>query len=91
MEAEMEAEQIESEEMSAETEQNLEGNEAGRVFAQRHILDKVTLFVDEYRRQGYTEDFISGFLDGINDTTGAWIHLEDNDEESDGEELTTVE
>ena len=73
-------------------EENLQGNEAGRVFAQRHILDKINLFLSEYRRNNYSENYISGFLDGINDTTGGYIQLvTDEDEESDGEELTTPE
>lgn len=64
-----------------EIEQNLEGNDAGRAFANRHIIEKMNLFIDEYRRNGYSEDFISGFVDGINDVTGGVIYLSPGDEE----------
>jgi len=79
------------EEMSPEVEENLNGNEAGRVFAQRHIIDKINTFLDVYRREGYSENFIAGFLDGINDTTGGHIGLVVDDEESDENELTAAE
>jgi hypothetical protein len=82
------------EEMSPIEAENLEGNEAGRVFAQRHIIDKINTFLDVYRREGYSENYIHGFLDGINDSTGANIgmHVDDeDDEETDENELTTAE
>ena len=82
--------EIETEIMDEATFQNLSGNEAGRAFAQRHIIDKMNLFIDEYRRNGYTEDFINGYVDGINDVTGGVIAL-DTDEESDEGELTSAE
>lgn len=69
---------------------NLAGNDAGRAFAHRHIIEKMNLFIDEYRRNGYTEDFIKGFVDGINDVTGGVIYL-DRGEESDRETEETVE
>ena len=86
----MDSVQIEADDLDEATIQNLDGNEAGRAFAQRHIIDKMNLFIDEYRRNGYSEDFISGYVDGINDVTGGVIAL-DTDEESDEGELTSAE
>jgi len=63
-------------------EDNLNGVEAGEAFAHRHIIEKMNLFIDEYRKNGYTEDFISGFLDGVNNITGGAIHLEGGDEQA---------
>jgi hypothetical protein len=72
-------EAVERSEMSEYTEQmvedNLHGNEAGRAFARRHIIDKMNLFIEEYRRNGYSENFIAGYVDGINDVTGGVIYL----------------
>jgi len=89
-------ETVESSEMSEYREklieENLQGNDTGRAFARRHIIDKMNLFIEEYRRNGYSENFIAGYVDGINDVTGGVIYLSpDEDEESDGEELTTPE
>lgn len=66
--------------LSPETEQNLQGNDAGRAFAHKHIIEKMNLFIDEYRRNGYDEWFISGFVDGINDVTGGVIYLDPGEE-----------
>ena len=67
-------------------ERNLEGNDAGRAFADRHILQKMNLFIDEYRKNGYSEDFIRGFVDGINDVTGGVIYLENEEAAEESEE-----
>ena len=56
-------------------EDNLNGLEAGQTFAHRHIIDKVNTFIDVYRSKGYSEDFIEGFIDGINEITGGFISL----------------
>ena len=89
----MDSVQIEAYDLDEAAEQNLSGNEAGRAFAQRHIIDKMNLFIDEYRRNGYSEDFISGYVDGINDVTGGVIALDfqTDDEESEDAELTSAE
>ena len=65
----------ETEEVTPETLDNLNGNMAGAAFARRHIVDKINLFLEEYRRNGYTENFVSGFIDGVNDVTGGRISL----------------
>ncbi len=70
-------------EMTPEMEQNLAGNDAGRAFAYRHIMDKINLFIQEYRRNGYGEDFVAGFIDGVNDVTGGSISLDMDSEEED--------
>lgn len=79
--------QTETVEMATEQEieDNLNGNDAGREFARKHIIEKMNLFMEVYRREGYSEDFISGFVDGINDVTGGVIYLEpdEGDEEVD--------
>jgi hypothetical protein len=87
-------ETVESSEMSEYTEQmveeNLNGNEAGQAFAHRHIIQKINMFLDEYRRNGYSEDFVAGFIDGVNKVTGGSIIITvDDEEESDRGELTT--
>lgn len=76
--------QIDSSEMSKYTEEmveeNLHGNDAGRAFARKHIIEKMNLFIDEYRRNGYSENFVAGFVDGLNDVTGGNIGFYDDEE-----------
>jgi len=83
--------QIDSSEMSEYSQQmvedNLHGNEAGQAFARKHIIEKMNLFLDEYRRNGYDEWFIKGFVDGVNDVTGGVIYLEENEADEETEEL----
>ena len=85
-EMDIQTEQIDSSEMSEYTEEmveeNLHGNDAGRAFARKHIIEKMNLFIDEYRRNGYSENFVAGFVDGINDVTGGVIYLAPDDEET---------
>ena len=41
-------------------EDNLRGNDAGQAFARKHIIEKMNLFLDEYRRnqrEEYDESF----------------------------------
>ena len=74
---------VEAEELSPEMEDLLNGHTAGEQFAARHIMEKINMFLQEYRRNGYSESFLSGFIDGINDVTGGAIVLGgDEDEES---------
>jgi hypothetical protein len=61
-------------------EQNLDGMEAGRAFAHRHIIDKMNLFIKVYREKNYSEFFVEGFIDGINEVTGGTIHLSSDEE-----------
>ena len=67
--------QIDNSEMSEYSEElieeNLHGNDSGQAFAMKHIIEKMNLFIDEYRRNGYSENFVNGFIDGINEVTGA--------------------
>ena len=83
--------QIDSSEMTEYSEQmvedSLHGNEAGQAFARKHIIEKMNLFLDEYRRNGYDEWFIKGFVDGVNDVTGGVIYLEENEADEETEEL----
>lgn len=76
--------QIDSSEVSEYSEQvmedNLNGNDAGQAFARRHIIEKMNLFIEEYRRNNYSEDFVAGFVDGINDVTGSCISLQHDEE-----------
>lgn len=60
---------------TVEDEDRLQGEEAGKTFAQRHILDKMNLFIKVYREKGWSMEFISGFVDGINEITGGSISL----------------
>lgn len=71
----------EQEDWTKEDEDRFNGEEAGVAFAQRHILDKITLFVKVYREKGYSEAFIEGFMEGINGNIGGNIFLDANDEE----------
>lgn len=64
------------EDWTSEDEDRFNGEEAGTVFAQRHILDKINLFMEEYRRNNYSEEFIDGFLEGINGVTGGSITID---------------
>lgn len=84
-------EQIDSSEMSEYTEQVLEdtvfGNDTGQNFAWEHIIKKMNLFIDEYRRNGYSEDFVNGFIEGINDVTGGNISLEESEVDEETAEL----
>jgi hypothetical protein len=63
-------------EETPEERDNLNGMEAGRAFAHRHIIEKMNLFIEEYRRNNYSDIFVEGFVDGINEVTGGNIHLE---------------
>lgn len=62
---------------------NIDGNEAGRAFAHRHILAKINTFIDVYRSKKYSENFIEGFIEGVNDVTGGFITLDSETEEVD--------
>lgn len=77
-------EQIDNSEMSEYTEQAIEdtvfGNDTGQNFAWEHIIKKMNIFIDEYRRNGYSEDFVNGFIEGINDVTGGNISLSVDEE-----------
>ena len=79
--------QIDSSEMSEYSEElieeNLHGNDSGQAFAMKHIIEKMNLFIDEYRRNGYSENFVNGFIDGINEVTGGNISLTDDEETAD--------
>ena len=79
--------QIDSSEMSEYSEQmiedNLRGNDAGQAFARKHIIEKMNLFLDEYRRNGYSEDFVAGFVEGLNDVTEGNIGFYDDEETAD--------
>ena len=70
----------EQEDWTREDEDRFSGGEAGVAFAQRHVLDKINLFIEEYRRNKYSEEFIEAFLQGINDTLGS--NIGHHDEES---------
>lgn len=73
------------EDYTQEDEDHLNGENAGKVFAQRHILDKMNLFIKVYHEKGWSMEFIEGFVDGINKVTGGTIRL--NQEETDEEEV----
>ena len=76
-----EAETVEYDENYSEADEDrLNGATAGQQFAQRHIFGKIDLFVKVYREKGWSEEFISGFIDGINDATGATICLNSGEE-----------
>lgn len=68
--------QIDSDGLSHEEQQTIEGFQVGEAFAHNHIIRKMNLFMEEYRRNGYSEEFISGFVDGINEVTGGTIRLD---------------
>lgn len=70
---------VEQEDWTQQDEDRFNGEEAGTVFAQRHILDKINLFLEEYRRNNYSEDFVEGFIEGINGVTGGNITVNDED------------
>lgn len=77
-----------TEQDEADIEERMNGMDAGRAFADRHILEKITLFSKVYRDKKYSESFIEGFVDGINEVIGSSIYLHDNaaqGEESDTE------
>lgn len=78
-------------EYTQEDEDRLKGEDAGKVFAQRHIIEKMNLFIKVYREKGWSMEFIEGFVDGINKITGGTISLKrgDQQEESDEEEVDT--
>ena len=65
-------------------EDHMNGEDAGRAFAHRHILEKMNLFFEEYRRNGYSEAFVEGFIEGVNDVTGGSINLVRDDEQREG-------
>ncbi len=67
---------LDNSDLSPEDEQTLEGFQAGEAFAHAHIIKKINLFMEEYRRNGYSEEFICGFIDGINEVTGGTIRLD---------------
>ena len=77
----------EQEEWTAEDEDRFNGEEAGVVFAQRHVMDKVNLFIEEYRRNNFSEAFIEGFVSGVNSGLGSNMSIgeESLTEESDTE------
>lgn len=55
------------------TEQELDysrGYDFGRQFAEFHLLQRMRDRITESRRDGNTQDFIDGFVDGVNDLTG---------------------
>lgn len=70
----------EQEDWTREDEDRFNGDAAGVAFAQRHVVDKINLFIEEYRRNKYSEEFIEGFLQGINDSLGS--NIGHHDEES---------
>lgn len=76
-------------EYTQEDEDRLKGEDAGKVFAQRHIIEKMNLFIKVYREKGWSMEFIEGFVEGINQVTGGTISLKrgDQQEESDEEEV----
>lgn len=82
---------VEESEMSEYSQQLIEdalnGRDAGETFAQRHIIEKINLFIDEYRRNGYSEEYVQGFIDGVNEMTGDSISLEASDGEGVSDEL----
>lgn len=67
---------IDSDDLSPEDEQTIEGHQTGEAFAHKHIIGKMNIFMEEYRRNGYSEQFICGFINGINDVTGGTIRLD---------------
>lgn len=73
------------EDWTEEQENRRQGYEAGEVFINRHIVNKINVFLEIYRGKGYSENFISGFIDGISDAAQG-ISFGGN-EESDTEEV----
>lgn len=62
------------------------GHDAGKVFVDRHIVEKLNLFVEEYRRNGYDEYFVDGFVRGIRDAFDNICWADDAVEDDDVEE-----
>lgn len=71
-------------------EQRRQGWEAGEVFINRHIVSKINLFLDVYRKKGYSEDFIAGFIDGLSDAATG-ISFGNNEESVETENESVVE
>lgn len=79
-EAEVQTEEfVEQEDWTQQDEDLFNGEEAGVSFAQRHITEKIIMFVQEYRRNNYSEDFVAGFLNGINGAVEGNIRLPDTE------------
>jgi len=76
---------VDETELSADDVDVMNGFEAGEAFARRHIVDKLNLFIDEYRRNGYSETYVRSFIDGMNDVTGGNICLDYGDSDGAGE------
>lgn len=54
-----------TEEWSQEDEDRWQGEWAAENFINNHIINKINLFLDVYRKKGYSEAFCQGFMDGI--------------------------
>lgn len=54
-----------TEEWTQEDEDRWQGGWAGENFINNHIINKINLFLDVYRKKGYSQAFIEGFMDGV--------------------------
>ena len=70
-----------------EVEDRINGGMAGQEFAHRHIIGKMNIFMEEYRRNGFSEEFIAGYVEGINEVTGGNIGLDAGDSDEELQEL----
>jgi len=105
MENIMETEIVESEEWPAEFNEDVEiaapsdddlasmsaGNDAGAKFVEHHVIQKLNLFVEEYRRNGYDEYFVDGFVNGIRQGLDEIRWAEDGSDEYEDETPTLHE
>lgn len=66
------------------------GNDAGAKFVEHQVIEKLNLFVEEYRRNGYDEYFVDGFVNGIRQGLDEIRWAEDQTEDE-AEEVTLHE
>lgn len=70
-----------TEEWTQEDEDRWQGGWAAENFINNHIINKINLFLDVYRKKGYSEAFCQGFMDGVV-THASGIHFGENDKGS---------